>query len=152
MFTMLKKIILIICSTILVLFSFCKKKTTTVQDNIPYQTVNINLYPNDPLYFRLQTVGGWMYINGGVNGIIIFRQTMTGATDFVALERTSTYLPNDANAAVKVLSDNFTLKDTVSGSTWQLNNGAVLSGPATLSLRQYQTIYDNGTGVLNIRN
>ena len=152
MFTMLKKIILIICSTILVLFSFCKKRTTTVQDNIPYQTVNINLYPNDPLNFRIQTVGGWMYINGGVNGIIIFRQTMTGATDFVALERTSTHLPDNASAIVKVLPDNFTLKDTVSGSTWQLNNGAVLAGPATISLRQYQTIYDNGTGVLNIRN
>jgi Rieske Fe-S protein len=50
------------------------------------------------------------------------------------------------------LSDNFTLKDTVSGSKWQLNNGAVISGPASLALKQYNTLYDNGTGVLNIRN
>ncbi len=135
----------------LVLFSFCKKKTT-VQDNIPYQTVNLNVYPNDPLNFKIQVVGGWIYVNGGVNGIIVYRQTMTGSSDFIAIERTSTYLPDDAGAKVKVLSNNFTLKDTVSGSTWQLNNGAVLSGPATLALKQYQAIYDNGTGILNIRN
>ncbi len=149
---MFRKIILLVCSSLLVLFSFCKKKAATVQDNIPYQTVNINIYPGDPLNFKLQVVGGWIYVNGGVNGIIVYRQTQTGSSDFIALERTSTYLPNDAGARVKVLSDNFTLKDTVSGSKWQLNNGAVISGPATISLKQYNTLYDNGTGVLNIRN
>ena len=149
---MFRKINLIIYAFILVIFSFCKKKTTAVVDNIPYQTVNINIYPNDPLNFKIQAVGGWIYIAGGVNGIVVYRQTMTGSSDFIAIERTSTYLPNDAGAKVKVLSDNFTLKDTVSGSKWQINNGAVMTGPASLALKQYQAIYDNGTGVLNIRN
>ena len=149
---MFRKINLIIYAFILVIFSFCKKKTTAVVDNIPYQTVNINIYPNDPLNFKIQAVGGWIYVAGGVNGIVVYRQTMTGSSDFIAIERTSTYLPNDAGAKVKVLSDNFTLKDTVSGSKWQINNGAVMTGPASLALKQYQAIYDNGTGVLNIRN
>lgn len=135
----------------MLLFSFCKK-TNTVQDNVPYQPVNVVIYPNDPLYFKIQVVGGWVYVNGGVNGIIVYRQSQTGANDFIAIERTSTYLPNDAGAKVKVQSDNFTLKDTVSNSTWQINNGAVLTGPASLPLRQYSAIYDNGTGALNIRN
>ncbi len=148
MFTKIKILIGIIT---MLLFSFCKK-TNTVQDNVPYQTVNITIYPNDPLYFKLQVVGGWVYINGGVNGIIVYRQSQTGASDFIAIERTSTYLPNDAGAKVKVQSDSFTLKDTVSNSKWQINNGAVLTGPATLPLRQYSAIYDNGTGALNIRN
>ena len=149
---MFRKINLIIYAFILVIFSFCKKKTTAVVDNIPYQAVNINIYPNDPLNFKIQAVGGWIYVAGGVNGIVVYRQTMTGSSDFIAIERTSTYLPNDAGAKVKVLSDNFTLKDTVSGSKWQINNGAVMTGPASLALKQYQAIYDNGTGVLNIRN
>lgn len=149
---MFRKINLLIYFLIVVLFSFCKKNTTTVQDNIPYQTVNLNIYPNDPLNFKLQVVGGWIYVNGGVNGIIVYRQTQTGASDFIALERTSTYLPDNAGAKVKVLSDNFTLKDTVSGSKWQLNNGAVITGPANIALKQYSTSYDNGTGILNIRN
>lgn len=149
MFNLKKHIFLFL--TLTLLFSFCKKKKT-VQDNIAYQPVNITIYPNDPIYFKIQVVGGWVYINGGVNGIIVYRQSQTGASDFIAIERTSTYLPNEPSALAKVQSDNFTLKDTVSGSKWQLNNGSVLSGPATLPLRQYQAIYDNGTGSLTIKN
>lgn len=133
-------------------FLSCKKKTQVVQDNIAYQTVNITIYPNDPLYFKLQSVGGWVYINGGVNGIIVYRKTQTGSTDFVALERTSTHLPDVPDARVKVQSDNFTLKDTLSNSKWRIMDGAVLNGPATMPLRLYNTLYDNGTGALTIRN
>ncbi len=147
----MKTICLFIISLVLVLFSFCKKKNTT-QSNVPYQPVNITIYPNDPIYFKLQVVGGWVYINGGVNGIIIYRQSQSGANDFIALDRTSTYLPDDSYAKVKVQSDNFTLKDTVSLSKWQINNGAVLTGPATLPLRQYSTNYDSSTGTLIINN
>lgn len=133
----------------LILFAFCKKKKNVVQDNVPYQTVNITIYPNDPLYFKIQAIGGWMYINGGVNGIIVYRKTQN---DFVAIERTSTYLPDNPNAAVKVQSDNFTLKDTISNAKWQITDGAVLAAPATVSLRLYTALYDNGTGALSIRN
>ena len=53
----------------------CKKRAKVVQDNIPYQTVNMTIYPNDPLYFKLQAVGGWVYVKGGVNGIIAVSYT-----------------------------------------------------------------------------
>jgi Rieske Fe-S protein len=51
-----------------------------------------------------------------------------------------------------VQSDGFTLKDTISGSKWQIIDGAVMSGPAQLPLRLYNTFYDNANGVLTIRN
>jgi hypothetical protein len=131
----------------------CKKKAKTVQDNIAYQTVNITIYPGDPLYVaKLGHIGGWMYINGGVNGIIVYRKTQNSSADFIALERTSTYLPDNPYAAVKVQPDNFTLKDTISGSKWQIIDGAVMLAPATMPLRAYTTLYDNGTGALMIRN
>lgn len=144
--------IIIFCVVIFcVTFFSCKKKT--IQDNIPYQNVNITIYPNDPLNFKLQVVGGWIYYdNGGINGIIIYRKTNVGTNDFIALERTSTYFPDDAFAKAKVQSDNFTLKDTISGSKWQIIDGAVIQGPATLPLRQYFTNFDSGTGALTIRN
>jgi hypothetical protein len=132
--------------------SSCKKKAKVVQDNIAYQTVNLTIYPGEPLYFKLAPVGGWMYIRGGVNGIIVYRKAQNSAADFVAIERTSTQLPDNPDALVKVQSDNFTLKDTISGSTWQITDGVVLSGPAQLPLRLYSTLYDNGTGALHIRN
>lgn len=111
------------------------------------------MYPNDPLYsIQLGAVGGWVYINGGVNGIIVYRKTTTNSSsDFVALERTSTYLPENSYASVKVQADRFTLKDTISGSKWQIFDGAVMSGPATQSLRLYTAVFD-GINTLTIRN
>jgi len=124
----------------------CKKKSNQVS-TVPNQTVNITLYPNDPQYYKIQTVGGWIYFNGGVNGIIIYRKTMT---DFVALERTSSYYPDNVGAIAKVQSDNFTCKDTVSGSKWQIIDGTVMTGPASYPLRVYQTVYDgNSLRILN---
>lgn len=136
-----------------VLFTFCKKKNQTIQDNIAYQTVNITIYPNDPLNFKLQTAGGWVYYdNAGINGLIIYRKTTTNSSsDFVALERTSTTLPDDPNAKVKVQADNFTLKDTISGSKWQIIDGAVMAAPATRGLRLYNAVFD-GINTLTIRN
>jgi hypothetical protein len=132
-------------------FTHCKKNKT-VQDNIAYQTVNIKVYTDNPTSFNLQTVGGWIYVNGGINGIIVYRKTaINSPTDFIALERTSTYLPDDPNAKVKVQSDNFTLKDSVSGSKWQIFDGGLISGPANQSLRQYSAVYD-GINTLTIRN
>ena len=122
-----------------------------MQDNIAYQQVNLTIYPNDPLYFKLQTAGGWVYIEGGVNGIIIYRKTTTNTpNDFVALERTSTELPNDPDARVKVQSDSFTLKDTISGAKWQIFDGGVISG-ASQNLRLYNAVFD-GINTLTIRN
>lgn len=130
-------ILLLILSGLVI--ASCKKKNKTVQDPIPYQTVYIKLYPNDPLNFKIQAVGGWIYVSGGVNGIIVYRKS---TSEFVALERTSTYLPNDAGALAKVRPDNFTCRDTVSGSEWQIIDGAVTKAPATLPLKQYHTTYD----------
>ena len=149
---MFRKISILFLAAIITVFCFCKKKNQTVQDNIAYQTVNITIYPNDPLYFKLQTVGGWVYINGGVNGIIVYRKTTTNSpNDFVALERTSTALPDDPDARVKVQSDNFTLKDTISGSKWQIFDGGFISGSATQNLRLYNAVFD-GNNTLTIRN
>lgn len=130
----------------LILLSFlcvtCKKKNTQTDPNngIPYTPVNVTIYPNDSQYFKIQTPGGWIYYNNaGLNGLIIYRKTQT---DFITLERTSTQLPNDPAALAKVQSDNFTLKDTVSGSKWQIVDGAVINGPATYALKRYQNSYD----------
>ena len=150
---MFRKFCTIVLPLIVVLFTFCKKKKQTVQDNIAYQTVNVTIYPNDPFYFKLQTAGGWVYYdNAGINGLIIYRKTTTNSSsDFVALERTSTTLPDDPNAKVKVQADNFTLKDTISGSKWQIIDGAVLTAPATQGLRLYNAVFD-GINTLTIRN
>lgn len=134
-----KNIKIISAALICLLAVSCKKANENNNSNVPYTPINLTIYPNDPLNFKIQTPGGWMYFNGGVNGIIVYRKT---ATDFVVLERTSTYDPNTFEARVKVQSDNFTCKDTISGSKWQIVDGAVTAGPATLPLKLYTNTYD----------
>ena len=136
--TMIRILILII----LILPYSCKKKTVTqnaAQNPVTSIPVALNVYPNNPLYFKVQVVGGWMYIEGGINGIIIYRKS---EQEFVAIERTSSHLPNDVKARVYVMPDNFTLRDSISDSQWRMFDGTVTKAPATWPLRLYGTTYD----------
>ncbi|MCE3260288.1 MAG: hypothetical protein K0S12_1929 [Bacteroidetes bacterium] len=127
----------------------CRKKEEQKQSNhpVPYVPVDFTIYPGDPLNFKIQSIGGWQYFNGGINGVIVYRKSQQ---EFVAIERTSSYLPDNPEAKVKVQSDNFTLRDTISNSKWQIVDGTVITGPAEWALRVYGTSYDGNA--LRIRN
>jgi hypothetical protein len=143
----LKKIVLI-ALVFFTLFYSCKKKSTNASENpVPSVPVNLTVYPNDPLNFKLQAIGGWIYINGGINGIILYHKSQQ---EFIAIERTSSYLPNNPSAKVVVMSDNFTCQDTISDSRWQIIDGTVTKGPAQWGLRLYGTTFDGN--VLKIKN
>ncbi|WP_317896994.1 hypothetical protein [Aurantibacillus circumpalustris] len=145
---MIKKItiILVVC-----LFFSCNKNSNqkNITNNpVPSVLVNYTTYPGDPLNSRIQSIGGWMYVDHiGINGIIIYRKSQE---EFVAIERTSSYLPDNSAAKVQVLIDNFTLRDTVSNSQWRLFDGTVTQGPAEWPLRIYGTSF-NGNA-LTIKN
>ena len=129
----------------------CKQKTNqNVSTNpVPSIPVNITLYPNDPFNIKIQSIGGWKYYDGGINGIIIYRKSLE---EFIAIERTSSYLPDNSAAKVKVMSDNFTLRDTVSDSQWRIFDGSVIKDPAQWPLRLYGTSYNTNNGTLKISN
>jgi len=141
----MKKIVglLLLCS----FFSCGKKKKQNVADNpVPNVPVNYVTYPSDPLNFKIQAIGGWIYVdNVGINGIIIYRKSNE---EFVAIERTSSYFPNDKNARVKVLTDNFTLRDTLSNSHWRIFDATVTQGPAEWALRTYGAVYNGNSLVV----
>jgi hypothetical protein len=140
-------ILILLCSV----FSCKKNQTQSVTNNpVPSVPVNYTIYPDNPLNFKLQAIGGWMYIdNVGVNGIIVYRKS---TEEFVAIERTSSYLPNNPGAKVKVLSDNFTLRDSISNSQWRIIDGTVTKAPATWALRLYGTTLSSDKSTLVIRN
>jgi hypothetical protein len=127
-----------------VLFSSCQKENPQI---VPTVAVDIRIYSSDPNFINLNAVGGWIYYPGGNRGIVICRTTLS---DFVAYDRTCTYKPTDPNELVKVDASNVILVDAHCGSKFLLNTGGVTQGPATLSLKSYQTTYD-GT-VLHIFN
>lgn len=142
-------VILTMCVLLFISISCRKKKTQpTPQYPIPVVPVSVTIYPNDPTNFKLQAIGGWLYYaSAGINGLVIYRKSQT---EFVAIERTSPENPDVPASAVKVQSDNFTLKDTIKNATWQIVDGAVMNSSATWPLRLYITSYDGNA--LYIRN
>lgn len=121
----------------------CKKDDKTV----PNSSVDIYIYTSEPSFLALNAVGGWVYITGGSKGIIVYRKSNT---EFTALDRHCTYLPNTACSRVSVDSSNIIAVDTCCGSKFLITDGSVQNGPASMALKQYATSFDGS--VLHIYN
>ncbi len=126
---------LLILSTLIFSFSGCRKNP----DQIPYTPVEISINLNEPAFFDLGVVGGYVKIVGGSRGIIIYR---TSLDEFVALDRHSTYNV-DSNCQVDVEDDGVILSDECSDSQWLIIDGSVLHGPANAPLERYNTTFTN---------
>ena len=111
--------------------------------------IHVNRLTADGPALRFVGVGGWVCIDGGSKGIIIYRK----ATDvFVAFDRQS---PKDPDGiCVKPLtpdSINFLqLNDFCSDAKFSMYDGAAINN-SEFGLRQYQTSW-NGTNILRIYN
>lgn len=117
------------------LFTSCKGQEHPVP-NVP---VNISINLDLPSYQPLGAPGGWVYVNGGSRGIVVYRHF----DEFVALDRHSTYNSEDPNAIVAVDSVNFfELVDTLCDCRYSIQTGVVLEGPAKFGLRRYNTTWD----------
>jgi len=107
-----------------------------IEDGIPLvivnETINLKNYQYQPLEF----IGGFVYLNAGVRGIIIYRQSVD---EYIAIERNCTFLALDPCADVSVDQSTLFLIDSCCSSTFDFN-GFPTGGPATLPLRQYNTL------------
>ena len=132
---------------LIILFaSECRKDP----DVIPNVYVNITININEPEYIDLNTVGGWVYLTGGLNGIYVRRSDIN---EFMAFDRTCSYKPEENNRVQVVDSVDYYLGDPVCGSKFLVLDGSPDgNGPATHYLKRYQTEFDEGTGILRIYN
>lgn len=116
--------------------SSCKKEAYA---NIPNVYVDIYLDISSTLYIELSSVGGYVNITGGYKGITVYR----ASTDqFMAFERCCPYDADVDAARIEVDASGLTLTDSVCGSTFLILDGSVVSGPATMPLKQYRTDFD----------
>lgn len=136
----MKKVVLI-SITLFFAFSFngCKK---TDNWGVPLVKVDEIIYLANPSNVSLNAVGGWIYYPGGSRGLIIYRYS---ADEFKAYDRHTTYEPNKPCDPVYVDSSDIIVKDNCSTSEWVLIDGSVVTGPAGLPLKQYQTYYDGSS-------
>ena len=122
----------------------CEKNT----NNFPHAHVNLNLFINNPEYFDLGTPGGWMYITGGVGGILLYRQNFD---QFIAYDRASPFNPT-SDCPIEVTNDNIIISDPCSKSLFLITDGSVFQGPATQALMRYNTYYNDQSQNLIISN
>lgn len=101
---------------------------------LPFDVININL--NLPEYIRLKTDGGSMEIEGGVRGIILYRQNASG---YFAYEKNCSFQPNDACATVEVHSSTLYIHCPCCSSTFDFSTGLPTGGAAWRPLRRYET-------------
>jgi len=125
----------------------CKKDK---QVDVPLVNVDIEININLPEYNALAVTGGWAYVTGGSEGLLVYRKS---PDEFTALDRHCTYRPEDL-CRVYVDDSQVIARDTVSadhcGSAFLLMDGSVVQGPAVLGLKRYNTTF-NGT-ILRIFN
>lgn len=129
---------------IFILIGSCKKNDN---NSIPLTTVDIYIYANNPSFIDLSVPGGWVYITGGVRGILVYRKS---TSEFMAYDRNCTYRPSDACAIISVDASNIIATDTCCHSKFSLYDGSVLQAPAGLPLKAYNTTFDGN--VLHIYN
>lgn len=129
---------------IMIVFVSCKKDDNS---NIPLVGVNYTINANNPAYNEVSVPGGWMYLNGGSRGIILYRYSND---EFRAFDRHCPYNSSNSCAKVSVQSNNISAKDDCCGSEFLITDGSVTKGPANLPLKQYNTSFDGS--VLRIYN
>jgi nitrite reductase/ring-hydroxylating ferredoxin subunit len=128
---MKQKLLLILIINLLA----CKKE----EGRIPVVNVDYYLYISDPKYVNLNAVGGWVYINGGSRGILVYHSS---PDEFMAYDRHCTFEVENSCGQVKVEPDNVSLKDSCCGSTFLIMDGSVTNGPAQVPLKRYTTYFD----------
>ncbi len=90
------------------------------------------------MYFKLNVVGGWEYITGGYNGIVVYRLNQD---EFKAFDRACPY--DFKNGCRIIVESSFTTAvDSCCGSKFILTDGSPFNGPANVSLKEYRTYYD----------
>ena len=106
---------------------------------IPYVKIDFVIYPNDVQYYRLNTYGGYEYLTGGVNGIIVYR---IDEWNFNAFDRACPYDYEEKESWLYVAPDGLRLIDSLCGSTFNILDGNPLGGPTQYPCRRYNTRFD----------
>jgi len=98
------------------------------------------------MYINLNHVGGYEYLTGGYNGIVVYR---VSNETFVAFDRACPYDFKN-NCRIQVEPSSITSIDSCCGSRFLLTDGSPFQGPASVSLKQYKATYDGN--ILHITN
>ena len=127
----------------------CKKNDLNQQLGIPFVNVDRYILINDPNSLSLNAVGGFLYVNAGSRGILVYHRAYE---EYVAFDRHCTYNTSEACGKVSLDStSNVILNCACCASKFSIIDGSVLNGPSINPLLQYQAQI-SGPGTLHIYN
>jgi len=118
----------------------CRKK----DDLVPNIAVNFTIFLSDPEFATLQTIGNYVFVTGGVSGIVIYRFSQI---EFVAFDRCCSYKPADRCAVLPDTANTLFLKCPCCHSKFSFLDGSVQAGPASRPLTLYNTVFDGNNSV-----
>lgn len=124
----------------LIILFFSILPSCNKEDRIPYVPVNFTLYLTMPEFNSLKTPGNYLYLTGGVKGIVVYCEY---ADEYNAYERNCPYNPYDADAILQVDSTGLFLECLACGSKFSLYDGSLVQGPSKYSVLQYTTYLEN---------
>jgi nitrite reductase/ring-hydroxylating ferredoxin subunit len=108
------------------------------QERIPYVYVNIQKSIDDPELNAVLIPGNYVYLTGGVNGIILYRFSND---EFIAWERTCPYVPSD-NCRISLDETDVFCACPCCESEYSIIDGTAVKGPSTYPLKSYKTYFD----------
>jgi len=113
--------------------------------NVPTDIIiNINL----PSYNALSNVGGFAYVQGGSQGIVVYR---VGLDQFAAFDRHCTYQVSEG-CAIVVDEGNLAIDEECCESVFEIINGTPVEGLAERPLYQYNTQFNPNANTVRIFN
>ena len=115
---------------IVIVILFLSAYQSYAQAAFPEITVNLTF----PQFQRLKMDGGYVYLDGGMKGIILYH---VNETNYVAFDRVC---PHDLNSNCEVQVDGSSLFfiDHCCKSTFNVSDGQPTRGPAQRALIQYR--------------
>lgn len=107
-------------------------------------TININL----PGFSALANPGGWVYVNGGSRGIIVYRSSINS---FSAFDRHCPYQV-EQGCKINVLDGTIAEDEECCHSQFEIITGTPVSGSADRTLQHFNTQFNPNANLLRIYN
>jgi nitrite reductase/ring-hydroxylating ferredoxin subunit len=125
---------------LLVIVMGCKKNSPAATTGVPNVAVSFSVDVDNALYSSLLHVGGWVFVTGGYDGIILF---CNGQGSYLAFDRGCPYdCETNAKAIITVQTSGITAVCPVCGTTYSLYSGTITKGPGSIALKQYTVNFD----------
>jgi len=134
-----------IFTTFLLFSVLCISCTTSSPDNnenLPNVPVNITLSLNSPQYQNLLVPGGWVYVSGGIKGLIVYN---FNGTEFSAFDRACPHLSVTEACSKMIVESGIKMICPCDDTEFSILDGSPLTTGVIFAARAYRATLVSST-------